>query len=78
MRSSFLGLGILGIVLLLMGAVFALQGYGIIGGSSMTGSPFWLYTGSVIAVIGIVLAVLGFVFGSRVKPAAPVATEQPK
>jgi hypothetical protein len=45
--------------------VFAFQGSGMIGGSSMTGVPFWIYAGSGIAIVGLILASLGFYMGSR-------------
>ncbi len=77
LRSSSLGLGIVGVLLLLAGTVFALQGDGIIGGSSMTGVSFWIYAGSVIAVIGVIFIVLGFVLTSRSR-AGGVAPVQPK
>ncbi len=67
MRGSYLGLGVFGVILLLFGTVFALQGDGIIGGSSMTGVPFWIYAGSVIALVGAVIAVLGFALGTKSK-----------
>ena len=67
MKRSFLGLGILGILLILFGSVFALQGDSVIGGSSMTGSSFWLYAGIGIAVVGVILAALSFSMGSRRK-----------
>ncbi len=51
----------------LFGAVFGLQGDGIIGGSAMSGNSFWVYAGGVIAVVGLVLAVLGFYLASRKK-----------
>jgi hypothetical protein len=54
------GLVIVGILLLLAGITFALQGaYGIGGGSSMDNNPFWIYAGAVVAVIGAALAVVG-------------------
>ena len=56
---------ILGILLVLFGTVFALQGDNILPGSSMSGVTFWLYAGAVTAVIGLVLAVLGFMMGFR-------------
>ena len=65
MKRSFLALGILGILLILFGTVFAFQGDGMIGGSVMSGNPFWIYAGSAIAVLGLVIAALGFVIGSR-------------
>jgi len=58
-------LGIVGILLALFGTGFALQGDGILPGSAMSGVTFWLYAGSVIAVIGVVLAAVGFMMGSK-------------
>jgi hypothetical protein len=42
-----------GIVLLLVGGVWTLQGLGIVGGSFMTGSKFWLAVGLLLAVAGV-------------------------
>ena len=68
MKRSFIGLAIFGILLIFFGTGFALQGDGILPGSAMSGVSFWLYAGSVIAILGVVLAALGFVMGSRKKP----------
>ena len=65
MKGPFLALGIIGILFILSGAVFALQGNGNISGSAMSGNPFWIYTGSGIAVLGLILATIGFYLGSR-------------
>lgn len=43
---------ILGIVLLLIGAVWTLQGVGVLGGSPMTGSQFWTWAGGLSMVVG--------------------------
>ena len=56
---------IVGILLILFGTGFALQGDGILPGSVMSGVTFWIYAGSVIALFGFVLAVLGFMMGSK-------------
>lgn len=48
-----------GVVLLLAGVIFALQGSGAMGGSAMSGVTFWVVAGPVIALVGLVLAVLG-------------------
>jgi uncharacterized membrane protein len=56
---------ILGILLMFFGTGFALQGDGILPGSMMSGVTFWIYAGSVIALFGFVLAVLGFMMGSK-------------
>lgn len=42
-------------VLVVLGAVFALQGIGVLGGSAMTGSPTWAVIGPIMVVIGVAL-----------------------
>lgn len=44
---------ILGIVLILLGAVWVLQGANILGGSVMSGQSQWLYIGIVLLVVGV-------------------------
>lgn len=51
---------VLGLLLILFGSVFALQGIGLIGGSIMTNNPFWIYAGSAIALLGLIIAGLSF------------------
>ena len=48
-----------GFLLMLAGVVFTLQGLGAVGGSAMSGVTFWAVAGPVIAVAGLVLAVIG-------------------
>jgi glucose dehydrogenase len=48
---------VLGLLLVLIGAVWTLQGLGLIGGSFMTGSTMWLVIGLVVAVVGVLLLV---------------------
>jgi uncharacterized membrane protein YecN with MAPEG domain len=55
------GLGILGVLVLLIGAVFAGQGLGYIGGSVMTGDMTWFWIGGVMVIVGLVLGYFGFV-----------------
>lgn len=55
-RSIFVSLGV---VLVLVGAVWALQGFGVIGGSPMTGETVWAVIGPVVVVAGLALVVLG-------------------
>lgn len=50
---------IIGAVLTLFGAVFALQGLGYLGGSTMTNDPLWAILGPIIALVGIGLLVIG-------------------
>jgi hypothetical protein len=42
----------LGIVCLLIGALWFLQGIGVVGGSFMTGSKLWLFIGVVVLLLG--------------------------
>jgi hypothetical protein len=49
-----------GVIFVLLGAVWLLQGANIIGGSRMSGSPFWFGMGAVLVVAGAVLVYRGF------------------
>ncbi len=71
-RSAIIGLAV-GIIFVLLGSVFALQGDGVLGGSGMSNNPFWLYAGSVIAVLGVAIAGLAVWMGSRSPPAKAAA-----
>ena len=44
---------IIGIVLILLGGLWILQGSNVVGGSVMSGESQWLYTGIVLLVVGI-------------------------
>jgi uncharacterized membrane protein YoaK (UPF0700 family) len=44
---------VLGVLLLLLGGLWTLQGFGVVGGSFMTGSTTWLVIGIVVAAAGI-------------------------
>jgi hypothetical protein len=46
---------VLGVLLILVGGLWTLQGIGVVGGSFMTGSRTWLLIGLVLVVLGIVL-----------------------
>jgi hypothetical protein len=48
---------IIGVVLILVGGLWTLQGLGLVGGSFMTGSAAWLVIGLVTVVMGIALLV---------------------
>jgi len=50
---------IVGLVAVLLGGVWALQGAGVLGGSGMSNSPTWLVIGIVVVVAGLLLIVLG-------------------
>jgi hypothetical protein len=48
---------VVGVVLALIGAVWTLQGSGVITGSGMSGQVMWLLIGLVCLVVGILLLV---------------------
>lgn len=50
---------IIGVVLAVAGAIWALQGFGVIGGSFMSGSTVWAVIGPIVAVAGLALVVAG-------------------
>jgi hypothetical protein len=55
------GVGVIGLLVLLAGAVFAGQGLGYIPGSFMTGDIKWFWIGSAMVVIGLALGAAGFI-----------------
>lgn len=57
MRPMLIGLGL---VMMLVSAIFALQGFNVLPGSFMTGRPEWAVIGSVGFVVGLVLAAVGW------------------
>jgi hypothetical protein len=50
---------IVGIVLVLLGLLWTLQGLDVLGGSAMSGVTLWAIVGPVVAVVGLVLVVVG-------------------
>lgn len=48
---------ITGVVVALFGLLFALQGFGVVGGSPMSNTTTWSVLGPIIALVGIVIAV---------------------
>jgi len=77
MQSKKLALLVVGVILLLMGIVFALQGANVITGSSvMSGNSTYIYVGAIVAIVG--LALLALAQMSRSKGSAmPAATPKP-
>jgi len=47
---------ILGVILVLVGALWTLQGLGVVGGSAMSGVTLWAIIGPIVAVAGLGLA----------------------
>ena len=52
---------VLGVGLIVAGAVWTVQGYGTLKGSFMTGSRMWLWIGIACIVVGAVVLVITFV-----------------
>ncbi len=50
---------VIGVVLVLIGIVWTLQGLDILGGSGMSGVGIWAVIGPFVALIGIVVALGG-------------------
>jgi len=48
-----------GLVLTVAGVIWALQGFGVIGGSFMSGDSVWAIIGPIVAVVGLVLTGIG-------------------
>jgi hypothetical protein len=49
----------LGLLAVVVGAVWTLQGLGYVGGSVMSGVTLWAIVGPIVAVAGLVLIVVG-------------------
>ena len=47
----------LGVMLVVVGAIWTLQGLGVLGGSAMSGVTTWAVIGPVVAVAGVALVV---------------------
>lgn len=50
---------VLGVIVLLAGTIFALQGAGYIPGSFMSNNPPWIWIGIVTALAGVGIVVFG-------------------
>jgi len=73
LNSRKLAIMILGVILLLMGIVFSLQGANVITGSSlMSGNSTYIYVGIVVALIGLILLALSTRLGRGPTPATAV------
>jgi len=52
---------VLGVIVALFGLLWALQGFGVVGGSPMSNTTTWSVIGPIVVLVGIAIAV----FGSR-------------
>ncbi len=60
---------VLGVLVLLAGAVWALQGVGLIPGSFMSNNPIWIWLGAVTTLVGLGLMAFGLRAGAAAKKA---------
>jgi len=74
MSAAKWALVIVGVLVLLAGIVFSLQGANIIGGSTMSGNPIWIYIGTGVAIVGLVLVALGLRSGGGTTTRTPDST----
>jgi hypothetical protein len=63
------GLIAVGMLVDLMGVIWMLQGLNVLGGSPMTGDPFWVFAGGVLSAVGLGM----IVYGMRPRSGAPPA-----
>jgi len=52
-------LAAVGVVLTIAGLIWALQGFGVIGGSFMSGDSVWAIIGPIVAIAGLALTAVG-------------------
>jgi hypothetical protein len=73
---------VLGLLAVVLGAVWTLQGLGVLDDSIMSGVEIWSVIGPVVAAVGLVLIVIGLRIRSRARRArlaapAPATPAQP-
>ncbi|ARG58642.1 hypothetical protein PJK45_02375 [Mycobacterium kansasii] len=60
MRRTFVVTFAIGLLVALFGLIWALQGFGVLGGSPMSNTTTWSVIGPITALIGIVIAVFSW------------------
>jgi len=51
---------VLGVLVAMFGLLFTLQGFGAVQGSPMSNTATWSVLGPIIALVGIILAIIGW------------------
>jgi hypothetical protein len=62
MRVVWLVIGVLAII---AGIFWTLQGLNVIGGSAMSGQTMWAIIGPIVGIVGLALLIVGLVGGRR-------------
>jgi hypothetical protein len=60
MRRAFIVTFAVGLILALFGLIWALQGFGVLGGSPMSNTTTWSIIGPITALTGVVIAVFSW------------------
>jgi hypothetical protein len=60
MRGTFAVTFAVGLIVAFFGLIWALQGFGVLGGSPMSNTTTWSITGPITVLIGIVVAVVSW------------------
>ncbi len=60
MKRAFLVTFAVGLIVALFGLIWALQGFGVLGGSPMSNTTMWSIIGPLTVLIGIVIAVFSW------------------
>ena len=60
MRRAFVVTFALGLLVALFGVIWALQGFGVLGGSPMSNTTTWSIIGPITVLIGVVIAALSW------------------
>jgi hypothetical protein len=60
MRSAFVVAFAVGLIVAVFGLIWALQGFGVLGGSPMSNTTIWSIIGPITVLIGIVIAVFSW------------------
>ena len=60
MRRAFVVTFAVGLIVAVFGLIWALQGFGVLGGSPMTNTTTWSIVGPITVLIGVVIAVFSW------------------
>jgi predicted RND superfamily exporter protein len=60
MRRAFVVTLAFGLIVALFGLIWALQGFGVLGGSPMSNTTTWSVIGPITVLVGIVIAVFSW------------------
>ncbi|OBK28718.1 hypothetical protein A5634_01225 [Mycobacterium asiaticum] len=60
MNRGFVVTFAVGLIIALFGLIWALQGFGVLGGSPMSNTTTWSIIGPITSLIGVVIAVISW------------------